>query len=190
MKHPHSSKVLEVIKAFESVLPMAIRENHLNMSTANVNCGTYACGTVHCHAGWYAIAKGLHLNEGISYSDGVIKMCKDLGITDGGDFWDSPIEAWASKNKDIWGNRGGNVMFSNRIAFKHPTKRPKGAENLQHIIDHWREVYERLLDMEQKEVKPVEETKPEPPFFIIKEVHHYVSISESIKEDIKEPALN
>lgn len=143
MTHPHSSNVLKVIQAFESVLPMAVLENHLDMFQSNINMCGHKCGTVHCHAGWFAIARGLHKNRKVTYSTGTEEMTLVLGFEH-----EFQLRQWALDNKDIWGNMCGNFIFSDKIAFESAS-RPHGALNLQHIIDHWKEVYERLKALEQ-----------------------------------------
>jgi len=147
MKHPSSANVYKVIKTLESVLPLIKRENHLNMFCGSVN-GDYSCGTIHCHGGWYAIASKLHENKIVDYENGADQMAKDLGFVGYVD-----LLCWARENKKIWGNKFPQLMFSDEMAFYHKTKRPLGAENLQHIIDHWREVAEKLKRLENKNKK-------------------------------------
>ena len=156
MHTPTSKQILTVINNFKKVLPLATREWHLNMSETRVNNCGHKCGTIHCHAGWYAIAKNLHEKREVSFTHGAIQMSIDLGHK--GDM-DSSLINWADKNPEIWGNNDGDGMFSTRRAFSHPTKRPEGAENLQHIIDHWTEVYERVLAIENKEPERKDITK-------------------------------
>lgn len=155
MKHPSSKQVLFVINNFKKILPLAILENHLNMRITHVNeCNRHQCGTIHCHGGWYAIAR-CNLNNEISFKEGANMMAIDLGFNEYNcnnifiDILYSLIE-WANENQTTWGNRWGGVMFTDSIAFFHPSKRPNGAQNLQHIIDHWTEVYERLLALENQ----------------------------------------
>jgi len=165
MKHPKSEDVFKLVETFKSVLPLATREDHLNMMQGSVN-NRYECGTVHCHGGWYAIAKNLHKNQTIDFVSGMIQMRIDLGF-ENDDYYRELIR-WASGNPEIWGNNHGDDMFGNRMAFYHEQKRPKGAQNLQHIIDHWTEVGERLKALEDQQnrvditkelaVLPAEET--------------------------------
>lgn len=142
LKHPHSSQVLKVIQAFESVLPMAKARYHLDMHQAQVTSGSEACGTTHCHGGWFSIACKLHLRQYCGFLDGADRMAEILGFDD-----NYILEQWAAENPIIWGNYRGRGMFCAELAFASPA-RPDGAKNLQHIIDHWREVRERLLALE------------------------------------------
>lgn len=122
----------------------------LDMMEGHVNVPGHVCGTIHCHAGWYAIA-ACDLTHILSYFDGSRQMALDLGVNN-----PSLIEAWASTNPKIWGNRNGSAMFCEEEAFFHPTKRHNGAENLQHIIDHWTEVYERVKALELLSEPPID----------------------------------
>lgn len=111
----------------------------LDMKESYVNC-RHKCGTVHCHAGNYAVQA---LNDGrltgiVHYKQGAYLMSKDLGFVD-----KECLKIWADNNPKIWGNNDGNSMFFSEIAFYHETKRPHGALNNQHIIDHWKEVLKR-----------------------------------------------
>lgn len=147
--HPLASQVLTVINNFKKVLPMAKREDHLNMGCTSVN-RSHECGTVHCHGGWYAISVLDVENKLLSYTDGADRLAKDLGFG-----FDEDIQEWAEQNQTLWGNEIGYGMFCDRRAFKSPD-RPDGANNLQDIISHWTEVYERLLVFEGSE-RPVYE---------------------------------
>jgi hypothetical protein len=129
-------KVQLVIDNFKKVLPMATLANHLNMNQALVNC-FYECGTVHCHAGWYAVA-ACNLEMDLDYGDGAYKLATDLGF-----FSSMDLKLWVSNNPELWGNDEGLLMFTDKIAFKSKG-RPNGAETLQDIISHWEEVRDRL----------------------------------------------
>lgn len=145
MQHPKSENVLKVIGKLKNVLPMATRERHLDMQEGAVNNGSHPCGTTHCHGGWFAVAMGLHLiSDYVDYNNGANKMAECLGFPNM-----IQLENWAESNEHLWGNEDGTRMFCNEDAFISPT-RPDGAENLQHIIDHWTEVYERLVALENK----------------------------------------
>lgn len=145
MHTPHSSQVLKVINNFKMVLPIAKTEDNLDF----YECGLQKekCGTVCCHGGWYSVASKIFRNKHTSdfYLDGAIKMAKDLGFRR----WEELI-TWAEDNSEIWGNVNGVDMFTvvGSVSFISKS-RPEGAQKLQHIIDHWTEVYERLLAIEQ-----------------------------------------
>jgi hypothetical protein len=137
MTHPKSSDVLKVIEGFKKVLPKAGR---LDMGQCAVNVG-HTCGTVHCHAGWFAVAV-CDLNKRLDYSHGRDAMAEILGLRP------EDITQWAHRFPDVWGNNFGLYMFGASYAFFHSEKRPDGAVHLQHIVDHWTDVYERLKALE------------------------------------------
>jgi hypothetical protein len=175
MQNPKAENVKKIIDLFKSVLPRATKADHLNMAEASVN-GVYkdqvtkkeflhVCGTVHCHGGWMAVAAKLYVKEKklfgfitytreeiISYMAGVEYMAKilfgELSVPD-------VVQKWAARNPMLWGNDNGNRMFDSSYAFISE-KRPFGAKTLQHIIDHWTEVYDRLVILE----KPIEISEP------------------------------
>jgi len=141
MTNPKSSDVLKVIENFRKVLPRATLLFNLDMRNPKVN-NDYQCGTVHCHAGWYAVAV-CDLSRPISFSAGVVQLVEDLGFSSV-----TELVSWAMVNVEIWGNTKGGLMFEYESAFYHEEKRPRGALTLQDIIDHWTEVYERLKAQE------------------------------------------
>lgn len=144
LKHPHSSAVQKVIDALQRALPMAKMDGHLDMSEGRVNhIGGHVCGTIHCHGGWFAIGMNMHEHGKIDYEYGTKSMARILGFET-----PSMLKEWSYKNKDIWNNEDGLFMFTRPCAFYHPTRRPTGALNLQHIIDHWEEVRDRLKVLE------------------------------------------
>lgn len=160
-KHPTSDQIRTVLANFAKVLTIANGHEHLlsmnegRLSPILVERTTtldgqlmrevYTCGSPMCHGGWYMTAVW-DINEdgdfrNNNYSDGAEKMNKDLGGIE--------IEYWADQNPKIWGNSMGYRMFSDRSAFEHETKRPNGAKSLQHIVDHWNEVLERIVELEK-----------------------------------------
>lgn len=146
--NPTSAQVLTVINKLTSILP----KNIFQRRTLNMENGNNLCGTSMCHGGWYFVASIPRMSKKdkrhYSYKDGIDIMMKDLGFHNISKFYD-----WAG-NFRIWGNYDGENMFGGSgVAFKHPIKRPKGAKTIQHIIDHWREVYERIKEIEEKEKK-------------------------------------
>jgi hypothetical protein len=132
MKHPTKAQVQVVIDNLTKVLPMAANECNLDMMQGDI------CGTIHCHGGWYFLSKVDNPEVYNTYLDGAALMAQDLGFDR-----EMKLTRWAQNNSDIWGNTSGPYMFSSRMAFSSPT-RPDGALNLQHIVDHWREVQSRL----------------------------------------------
>lgn len=150
-----SGKIFKVVKKFERVLPFAEHENALNMQKGRVsdrNDG-HQCGTIHCHAGWYLLAKkwdlkSHYLDDGsgiVSYLGGVVTMCRDLGFDTEND-----LLLWAKWNPEIWGNEYGERMFCSSLAFNY-----EEGLTLQKIVDHWGEVGMRLLiaELYQREVQ-------------------------------------
>lgn len=156
-----SENILKVIDTFKKVLPLATRKNHLDMGETFIKQKDlgHKCGTVHCHAGWYGVAKfDLSKEPVVTYLKGADAIAQDLGFkrTKNG----TPrygLSDWAGQNPNIWGNPFGDRIFSHEIAFMNFEKRPQGAETLQHIIDHWQEVYERVKTQELLNNPPVAE---------------------------------
>lgn len=158
----HSSNVRKVIDNFKKVLPFALKEGSLDMSRASVPRTLNECGTPCCHAGWYALATSDFSTRlrGINFVYGVQQMDIDLELPKEKE--DSPftllsrLARYMNKHSEIWGNGYGGKIFLHQYAFIHEDKRPNGAENLQHIIDHWEEVYLRLYTLEN----PTQITQP------------------------------
>jgi len=154
MKHPTSKQVFAVVANFKSLKPRRSFIGfkipmELDMKAATVNEDGRLCGTIHCHAGWYAVAV-CNLKERLNYTSGVERLQYDLGFET---YY--TIEIWAEQYSNIWGNGFGRAMFSDALAFYHQEKRPNGAKDLNDIINHWQEVGERLLAMEMEEKKIV-----------------------------------
>lgn len=148
MQHPKSKDVRKIVALLTSVLPLAKAKRHLDMGCTKINGDRHKCGTVHCHGGWFGVALKLHLHGEVSFTDGADEMGEMLGFAG---MW--PLNDWVKNNPKIWGVFiGDDHIFSASAAkfFHHPTKRPNGAKNLQHIIDHWTEVAERLEVLENQ----------------------------------------
>lgn len=150
MNIPTPQQVQEVIDNLSKILPQAHSNESLDMMEVSVRNGSYDCGTVHCHAGWYAVARldyfFKHGFKGsVNYTDGIDLLCKDLGFRN-----KFKLAEWLGHIDGVraWGNDQSLFLFKKKSAFYHPVKRPEGAKNLQHIIDHWIEVKERLVQME------------------------------------------
>ena len=138
------------------------------------------CGTVACHAGWYAMAKMKDLenvkflhdssmnnrfllykeDELITFDDGIHLMARDMGFEEG---WE--LREWAEYNPEIWGNDYGYAMFScdGEKAFGYSEFSTAGVikgidENedildLEKIVSHWRNVADRLEKIELEHVR-------------------------------------
>lgn len=137
-----SKDLLQVILKLVKIVPLAPNGSNLNMRAGNVN-RDYECGSVHCHAGWYAIA-ACDLTQPLTFYNGACQMAKDLGFEDY-----TGLLNWARQHNKVWGNYNGERMFTSEDAFFNGDKRPKGAKTLQDIIDHWTEVYYRLKEREE-----------------------------------------
>lgn len=177
---PKSENILKVINNFKKVLPLAKRDEQLNMSVSQVS--SVGCGTIHCHGGWYAVA-ACDTSEFIVFDNGACKMTEDLGFDDPDMY---SLTTWANQNPEIWGNNKGAGIFCRANAFEG-VNRPAGAKNLQDIIDHWTEVYERVKAIEGK-TNDDDWGKTEPPKE--KVIIRYVAVDESIKEETKELIFN
>lgn len=198
MNHPKSENILKVIRNFEKVLPMAKKETHLNMMETSVCNSYHKCGTIHCAAGWYAVAKN-QIEQGTTYMDGIFLIEQDLGF-EPRDYspGECQLEIWTIKNVELWGNRKGELLFSCRGAYSHPTKRPQGAQSLQDIVDHWKEVYERVVALEgkQSELSKPQSTQQLPiPEEKRKDITKEISLIPIVEEkvdvvNIKEKQLN
>lgn len=177
-----SKDVQQVIDIFKTVLPQG---GKLSMMESGCTVNKHGCGTVHCHGGWFAIALGLpkyHGHDGkgrwvsVNYATGGNMMARILGLKDKDQLTD-----WAHENPKIWGNKNGNIMFSAERAFGSETN-PGGANDLQDIVDHWQDVYNRLYQLEH----PVEIT--DPPVYIETYVKEQQLMDEEEEEyDVEKP---
>ena len=164
-----SKKVFEMLKIFE-VLPQKVLENRKNFNMAVAQVCTkhtekysyhkrHDCGTVHCFAGWFFIAKhfseirdgrfvsGDHARkDNVSYTSGVKALNEHFFPEDDRRFSDNYDLAHnlfaVFSDDDIWGNSNQAHMVSNRFAFTPRNK--KRADTLQDVLDHWCEVGLRL----------------------------------------------
>lgn len=114
---------------------------HESEPGAEVNMLKYTfhqCGTIACHAGWFAVANGKDWDPDYSFSDAANEMAQFLGFgnRDG-------LESWAKNNPALWGNDFGDVMFSRWAAFSPNLKLPKTLET---IGLHWLGVADRIED--------------------------------------------
>lgn len=139
-----SKRIETVLNNFAKVIQQ-FPKGILNMHESKVNYG-HTCGTVHCHGGWYAVAKMSPIKNVIpsfvTYTDGANTMAEDLGFTSY-----AKLFAWTDSNREIWGNVNGRNMFTSICAFTPGDK--SHANNLQDIYDHWAEVHDRLYLEEQ-----------------------------------------
>lgn len=136
MHTPTKSQWQTVIDNLKKVLPMATMEGHLNMLQSEVNY-EHRCGTIHCVGGWYAIST-CDLSNTVDYEDGAHNMATHLGFKRKED-----MKRYYDDRLDLWGNGHAINMFLTPCAYYHHTKRPEGAQTLQHVIDHFEEVRDR-----------------------------------------------
>ena len=138
-----AKNIEKLINNFERVLPFAQHETALDMDVGSVSNRRrrHQCGTIHCHAGWYLLAKewdlkSKYLKRGKSFAFGVLQMENDLECED--------ISTFMSENPSIWGNKRGSMMFLFNVAF--------GTDclTLDDIVVHWLGVYANLLAMEDE----------------------------------------
>ena len=118
----------------------------------NVSCrykeGIYSrheCGTVHCVAGWYLLAKRwngkdrfLKGQNNYNFEDGARLMAWDAGFNT-----IKKMLNWADDNPKIWGNVYGENMFTGQSAYDcHPLY----EIDLCKIANHFDGVADRLAE--------------------------------------------
>lgn len=137
MRKPTKNQWQVVIDNLRKVLPMAERDGGLDMFEGRVNELDHQCGTIHCVGGWYAVA-ALNTSLPLTYLDGTNAIALALGFED-----DDDLEKFLLDNPDYWGNMAGKFIFCAASAYYQPDKRPYGATNLLHVIEHFEEVRDR-----------------------------------------------
>lgn len=139
---PTKAQFQRVIDLMYTILPLTFeREDSLRMMETRVFSPYYQCGTVHCFGGWFAVAllQEKQLDGNVSYNKGADKMAEMLGFKNSVE-----LKGWAESKKKLWGNEHGHSMFCYEDAFRHPTRRPHGAQTVADIINHLEEVQSRL----------------------------------------------
>jgi hypothetical protein len=139
MRNPTRKQVDFVIKKLQSVRKQATFENAFHMMAARVyNLESYRCGTVHCMAGWYAVANldrkfiDNKIKKGcVGYEDGAELMADDLGFD-----YRYELDNWAHDNPKIWGNKRGGDMFESDLAYDD--------EGFDGVIAQWQTVRDNL----------------------------------------------
>lgn len=148
-----SEKIFKVAERLYSILPYAQHEGALDMYEPDVSvkpdiglCRVHPCGTIHCHGGWYYLAKNwdrkstfIPFYDSVGYGSGVDEISTDLGFK-GADY---DVQRWARDNPEIWGNPNGGCMFNSAGAFNY-----EGKLTLEKIAEHWVEVGMRQLIQE------------------------------------------
>jgi len=142
-----SGKIRKMVRTLEKALPYASHAGALVMREIRIEDARHGCGSSHCHAGWYLIAR--HIDGGLpsdgrlwntSYSLGIDAMADDLGAVSSRE-----LVSWAADNPAVWGNPYGRRMFDWEGAFTPGGK--ERAETLKDICDHWLEVADRLEEV-------------------------------------------
>jgi hypothetical protein len=129
LKTPTYEQFTTVIETLNKVLPMAERDDQLDMTEGLLR------GTVLSFEGWYYRAKKGDLQKHrYNFIDGARLVAVDLGFKD---FVE--LEDWADNSPELWLNYNGGNIFSDAIAFASKS-RPKGAKNLKDIRDHFIDV--------------------------------------------------
>lgn len=108
----------------------------------NMNDGSFSeCGTVACHAGWFAVAnnKEQGYNRGAKRYYDYEDAAKELSVFIGMKY----LETWAHSNPSLWGNPWGLSMFLNKRTFKKG-----GNVTLKDIGIHWLKVAERIRSLD------------------------------------------
>lgn len=146
LKHPTKKQMQKVIERFEKILPLATTPKHLDMSEPLVHrtyedryTRKHECGTVHCVAGWYAVANqkrtliAAKLKAGnVYYETGADLMARDLGFVN-----HRALESWANLHYEIWGNRKGGYMFCKPDAWNN-------CKTMRGVVNHLKRVQARL----------------------------------------------
>ena len=144
MENPTVKQVNYVIDKLESVREQASEEGALDMNETNVYSEKhkYECGTVHCVAGWYAVANLNRqvikdkFNQGcVGFDDGANLIAQDLGFG-----WSYPLKNWAEENPEIWGNEDGFEMFESELAYDNA--------GFDGVIAQWCIVRDNLIKLE------------------------------------------
>lgn len=147
--NPKSQDVLKVIKNFEKIpYSTRIKPQALSMGRSDVKTVFSRCGTVMCHGGWYAAVACRTFLNFLDFKDGAHKMAQHLGFPNS-----EGLVNWAQNNPEIWGNSHGAVMFADAIAFGcslDPFTCPR-VNTIQEIVEHWKRVYNRLVEIEKRE---------------------------------------
>ena len=94
----------------------------------------HKCGTTHCIAGWYYIARSDIVPKGrsIYFDAGAKLLAQDLGFV-----CRSDLEGWACKNPSTWGAPDGGIMFCSLKAWNN-------AKNLMDVVNHLIAIGNRL----------------------------------------------
>lgn len=130
---PTKAQFQTVIDNFKKVLPLVKDKDHLDMIRPSVtNAFGELCNTPLCVAGWYAVATLWPTTGYLNFNHGATNMAIHLGFKRRFD-----LKNWAASNPEIWGNKYGYNMFTNKIAWNEST-------TLAEVIAHLESVRDRL----------------------------------------------
>jgi len=139
--NPNYKAISHFINKLESVKESALREGF------DIGEPRISCGTPHCVAGWYGVAILEEVKEYIINKEGKLRIY--LGYVDAlnvlTEIVGVDLTLWADKNSSLWGNDYGNSCFSDSEAYNY--------EGYLGVIRHWKEVRDRLKEIQQKDKK-------------------------------------
>ena len=157
-----SKKVFEMLAVFDVLPESAFEEDAFDMGQPSV-CNyfqgyfklekAHECGTVHCFAGWFLVAK--HFNDIKNgkffrgkYSERFVYYTSGMGEIMEHFLSDQHLNPYVGlfPNVEIWGNRKNGHLFTSPEAYTPKNK--DFAESLQDVLDHWCEVGLRLYIQE------------------------------------------
>ena len=161
MKHPDP-------KDIRNVADRLLRVARKYPGEVNMGCTMIykppECGTVACHAGWYALAKvedetSLWVKRAdttipvLRYADGkplefyrgIKLMANDLGFRTSTD-----MRGWADCHPELWGNNHGDRMFGSAQAFG---KVAGSVFSVKDIAEHWLAVADRIEALTKPKVE-------------------------------------
>lgn len=120
-----------------------VKKGAVDMSESDFN----VCGTIACHAGWFAISRGKNKEDNeykpyYGFKDSANDMAKFLGFEHKGD-----LELYFKENPELWGNLYGYTMFYSASAFSKDYSRALYTREptLREIGNHWAQVYNNLI---------------------------------------------
>lgn len=152
MNNPTKGQMQTVIDNLRNIEELANKPGKVDMRVSEVSVyhsdclGEHVCGTVHCMAGWYAVAlRGkdpkidrLIEKKDCGYIDGARKIADKLGFV-------SVVQMiqWAHDNPEIWGNNDGYEIFRDFKAYI-PEIEIFHDKRMTGIIKHLEGVRDRL----------------------------------------------
>ena len=146
MKNPTSKQFKRVIANLDKVLPMATKQGHLDMDSAELAPDKeHICGTPMCFGGFYAVANSIFGDRlDHDYRNGSELIAQHLGFGRHYPYNVWNLRKWAHYNADLWGNDLGWHMFSINDAFGN-------VKTLRGVRNHLAKVHNRTC----KRAKPI-----------------------------------